>query len=186
MAKFDITKYTSLWKTKKAMEQVKAEEWEEILKYYWPKTWKKVWKINRRDLADRVFSEYCRLYYADSNWYVKCITSGVKMFWKDSQCWHFISRWVLKYRFDILNCYPQSYRDNVELSWNYKVYTLVMIDKLGREKVEEMINDKETVNYNQKRYEDHIQERYIFITQKKNMISRMSNESDTDYSKMEF
>ena len=61
-----------------------------------------------------------------------------------------------------------------------------MIDKLGREKVEEMINDKETVDYNQKRYEDHIQERYTFITQKKNMISRMSNESDTDYSKMEF
>ena len=186
MARFDITKYTSLWKTKKAMSEVKAEEWEEILKYYWPKTWKKVGKITRKALADRVFSEYCRLYYADSNWYVKCITSGVKMFWKDSQCWHFISRWVLKYRFDILNCYPQSYRDNVELSWNYKVYTLVMIDKLGREKVEEMINDKETVDYNQKRYEDHIQERYTFITQKKNMISRMSNEIDTDYSKMEF
>ena len=186
MARFDITKYTSLWKTKKAMSEVKAEEWERILKYYWPKTWKKVWKITWKALADRVFSEYCRLYYADSNWYVKCITSGVKMFWKDSQCWHFISRGVLKYRFDILNCYPQSYRDNVELSWNYKVYTLVMIDKLGREKVEEMINDKETVDYNQKWYEEHIKERYIFITQKKNMISRMSNESDTDYSKMEF
>ena len=57
---------------------------------------------------------------------------------------------------------------------------------LGKEKVEEMINDKETVDYNQKWYEEHIKERYIFITQKKNMISRMSNESDTDYSKMEF
>jgi hypothetical protein len=34
MARFDITKYTSLWKTKKAMEQVKTEEREEILKYY--------------------------------------------------------------------------------------------------------------------------------------------------------
>ena len=55
MAKFDITKYTSLWKTKKAMSEVKAEEWEEILKYYWPKTWKPIWKITRKALADRVF-----------------------------------------------------------------------------------------------------------------------------------
>ena len=62
MARFDITKYKSLWKTKKAMEQVDASEWEEILKYYWPKTWKKVWKITWKALADRVFSEYCRLY----------------------------------------------------------------------------------------------------------------------------
>jgi hypothetical protein len=34
MARFDITKYTSLWKTKKAMARVKSEEREEILKYY--------------------------------------------------------------------------------------------------------------------------------------------------------
>ena len=30
-----------------------------------------------KDIADRVFSEYCRLYYADDYGYVKCITSGV-------------------------------------------------------------------------------------------------------------
>ena len=186
MAKFDITKYKSLWKTKKAMEQVDASEWEEILKYYWPKTWKKNDKITWKALADRVFSEYCRLYYADSHWFVKCITSGVKMFWTKAQCWHFISRWVMKYRFDIKNCYPQSYAENVMLSWNYKVYTLKMIDMLWKEKVEEMVNDKSTVDYNQARYEEHIKEWHTFNTQKKNMISRMSNESDTDYSKMEF
>ena len=182
----DLSKYKSLWKTKKALEQAKPEKWQEILRYYWPKVWKPVAKITRKALADRVFSEYVRLYYADSNWYVKCITSGIKMFWKDSQCWHFISRWVLKYRFDILNCYPQSYRDNVELSWNYKVYTLKMIDMLGRKKVEYMINDKETVNLNQKRYEEHIQERYEFITEKKAMIERMSDNSLHKYEKMEF
>lgn len=186
MARFDITKYTSLWKTKKAMAQVISKDREEILKYYWPKTWKKVSKITRKALADRVFSEYCRLYYADDYGYVRCITSGVKMFWTKAQCWHFISRAVMRYRFDILNCYPQSYRDNVELSWNYKVYTLKMIDMLGREKVEYMLNDKETVDYNQKWYEDNIQEWYKFITEKKELISKMSNENDTDYEKMEF
>lgn len=176
MAKaIDLSKYKTLWKTKKALELVKSEDWQEILRYYWPKTWKPIWKITRKALADRVFSEYCRLYYADEYWYVKCITSGVKMYWTKAQCWHFISRGVMKYRYDILNCYPQSYRDNVELSWNYKVYTLKMIDMLGRKKVEHMLNDNETVNLNQKRYEDNIQERYRFIVEKKATIERMSD-----------
>ena len=186
MAKFDITKYKSLWKTKKAMSEAKAEEWEEILKYYWPKTWNPIWKITWKMLADRVFSEYCRLYYADSNWYVKCITSGVRMFWKESQCWHFISRWVLKYRYDILNCYPQSYAENVMLSWNYKVYTLRMIDMLGKEKVEEMVNDKELVIYRQGRYEEKIKERYKFIIEKKALIERMSDNSLHKLENIEF
>jgi len=182
----DLSKYKSLWKTKKALEQAKPEKWQEILRYYWPKVWKPVAKISWKLLADRVFSEYVRLYYADEYWYVKCITSGVKMFWKDSQCWHFVSRWVLKYRYDIDNCHPQSYRDNVELSWNYKVYTLKMIDMLGRKKVEYMLNDKSTVNYWQERYEKMIQKRYKFITEKKELISKMSNETDTDLASMEF
>ena len=186
MARFDITKYTSLWKTKKAMAQVKSEEREEILKYYWPKTWKKVSKITWKALADRVFSEYVRLYYADDYGYVRCITSGVKMFRTKAQCWHFISRAVMRYRYDILNCYPQSYRDNVELSWNYKVYTLKMIDMLWRNKVEYMLNDKQKVEHKMTRYQEEIKERYKFITEKKELISKMSKESDTDYENMEF
>ena len=186
MKQIDLSKYKSLWKTKKALGLVKPEQRQEILKYYWPKTWKPIAKITRKALADRVFSEYCRLYYADSNWYVKCITSGVKMFWTKAQCWHFISRWVNKYRYDIKNCYPQSYRDNVELSWNYKVYTLKMIDMLGRKKVEYMLNDKSTVDYWQERYEKMIQKRYKFITEKKEQISKMSKESDADLENMEF
>lgn len=173
----DLSKYKSLWKTKKALELVKPEDWQEILRYYWPKVRKPIGKITRKLLADRVFSEYCRLYYADSKGYVKCITSGVRMFWKDSQCWHFISRWVMKYRYDILNCYPQSYRENVELSWNYKVYTIKMIDLLGKERVEEMINDNEIVNLNQIRYENHIQEWYKFILEKKRIIEWIKKES---------
>lgn len=186
MAKFDIIKYTSLWKTKKAMSEVKSEKWEEILKYYWPKTWKKVSKITWKALADRVFSEYDRLYYADAYGYVKCITSGVKMYRTQAQCWHFVSRWVMKYRYDILNCYPQSYRENVELSWNYKVYTLVMIDMLGREQVEYMINDKDLWSYSQKEYEDMIQERYKFIVEKKRSIEKTSDKSLHKYENMEF
>ena len=187
MAKsIDLSKYKSLWKTKKALELVKAEDRTEILKYYWPKTWKPIGKITRKALADRVFSEYCRLYYADEYWYVKCITSWVKMFWTKAQCWHFISRWVMKYRFDIKNCYPQSYAENVMLSWNYKVYTLKMIDMLGKEKVEEMINDKEIVEYKQWWYEENIQEWYKYIVEKKALIEKMSDKNGQDIENMEF
>jgi hypothetical protein len=35
MAKtIDLSKYKSLWKTKKALELVDANEWQEILRYY--------------------------------------------------------------------------------------------------------------------------------------------------------
>ena len=190
MAKtIDLSKYKSLWKTKKALELVKSEAKEqrqEILRYYWPKTWKPIGKITRKALADRVFSEYCRLYYSDNEWYVKCITSGVRMFWTKAQCWHFISRWVMKYRYDILNCYPQSYAENVMLSWNYKVYTLRMIDMLWKEKVEEMINDKEIVEYKQWWYEENIQEWYKFIKEKKQAIEKMSDKKGQDIENMEF
>jgi len=187
MAKtIDLSKYKSLWKTKKALELAKPEERQEILRYYWPKTWKKNDKITRKALADRVFSEYCRLYYADEYWYVRCITSGVKMFWTKAQCWHFISRGVMKYRYDILNCYPQSYAENVMLSWNYKVYTLRMIDMLWKEKVEEMINDWDLWSYSQEEYENMIQERYKFITEKKALIEKKSDKVIHWIENMEF
>lgn len=187
MAKtIDLSKYKSLWKTKKALELVNPEDRQEILRYYWPKTWKKNDKITWKALADRVFSEYCRLYYADDYWYVRCITSWVMMFWTKAQCWHFISRGVMKYRYDILNCYPQSYAENVMLSWNYKVYTLRMIDMLWKEKVEEMINDEETYSYTQQWYEDNIQERYKFIVEKKALIEKKSDKVIHWIENMEF
>jgi hypothetical protein len=61
-----------------------------------------------------------------------------------------------------------------------------MIDMLGRKKVEYMLNDKSTVDYNQERYEKMIQKRYKFITEKKELISKMSKESDTELENMEF
>ena len=46
---------------------------------------------------------------------------------------------------------------------------------LGRKKVEYMLNDKSTVDYNQERYEKMIQKRYKFITEKKAMIEKKSD-----------
>lgn len=170
-----LNNFTKLWKTKKALEQVEDIQLRErILKYYRPKTHKPKKSVTWKDIADRVFSEYDRLYYADDKWYVTCITSGIKMKWNDPncQCWHFISRWVLKYRYDIINCHPQSYTENCILNWHYTVYTIQMIHIYWQEKVEAMINDKEIVNYSQWWYEEKILEWYDFIIKKKNEISK--------------
>jgi hypothetical protein len=106
--------------------------------------------------------------------------------WYKAQNWHFISRAVNKYRFDINNCYPQSYRDNCILGWNYKIYTIKMIELHWKEKVLAMLNDNEKKEYRQERYEKNILERYTFITDKKEQIWEMSKESDTDLESMEF
>jgi len=57
---------------------------------------------------------------------------------------------------------------------------------LWKEKVEEMINDKETVEYKQWWYEEKIKEWHTFNTEKKWMIERMSDNSLHQYENMEF
>lgn len=183
MAKnINLEKYWWLFKTKKAVVFF-TEEYKDIydtrikiFREYIPKaaayTWKKVWKINRRDLADRVFSEYVRLFYADEYGYVRCFTSWVRLFRTVAQCWHYRSRDCLKYRFDIRNCHPQSQLDNVTLKWNYRNYHKNMVAEYGEELEEKLRNDKELVDYNQARYEANILNRYKFIQQKKaNLIT---------------
>ena len=107
-------------------------------------------------------------------------SSKFKMLWKTKKAAENIkpilleSRGINKYRFDILNCYPQSYVENCTLWGNYKVYTIKMIKMLGQDKVEEMLNDKQSVSYNQIRYENHIQEWYKFIVEKKELIEKNS------------
>ena len=178
MAKnINLEKYGWLFKTKKAVDffnechQDTLDTWYKIFWEYIPKAAKylrkKVWKVNRKDLADRVFSDYVRLYYADDNGYVRCFTSWVRMLWYESENWHYRSRDYLKYRFDIRNCHPQCHRDNVILNWNYRNYHKNMISEYGEE-VEEMLrNDKELVDRNQERYESNIRNRYKFIQEKK-------------------
>ena len=196
MAKtIDLSKYKKLWTTKKKVEEIQnsenAETRAEILRYYWPKTWKPIWKIWWRLLAHRVFSEYDRLYYSDDHWYCNCITCNLRMFWQEPEWWcqagHFIKRSSSIYTFDLLNVYPQCKHCNLILEWNYIPYTLVMINKLWKEKVEEMENNKrQTVEYDQKRYEEHILEWYKYIKEKKELIWKMSNENGLDIEKMEF
>lgn len=91
---------------------------------------------------DSVFSLYIRLRDSDSHWIVTCPLCGKKIPVKFAQNMHFISRWVLKYRFDENNCFAGCMRCNVILNWNYIEYTFFMIKKFWKEKVEAMKNDK--------------------------------------------
>ena len=58
-----------------------------------------------------------------------------------------------------------------------------MIQMFGQEKVEEVINDKELVNLSQSWYEEHIVERYQFITKKKEMIEKTKKRLDINIKK---
>lgn len=101
------------------------------------------WKLIKD--CDLRFSRYIRQKYANKEWQSVCYTCGDKYHYKDLQCGHFITRANYKYRRDEHNCRPQCYRCNIIFSWNYKVYTIKMIEEYWKEKIEYMINDKELV-----------------------------------------
>lgn len=163
----NLWQFKKLWRTKKALlEEDNKEIFEEILTFYWKKTHKPKWSVTRKDLADRVFSEYDRLYYSDNNWICKCITCWQSYPWREIQAGHYRTRWCLKYRFDIRQVYPQCYTCNVLKNGNYRNYKIAM-DKIVWPKMEEVFwNDNELVEYKQWWYQEHIIERFNFIKNK--------------------
>ena len=144
-----------LFQTQKAKKFFEEERWwamgtrNEIWKTY--KDWND-WK----ELADRVFSEYVRLYYSDDKGVCECITCWRKFPWRTIQNWHFITRWNLRYRYDITNCHPQCLYCNVMLHWSYQRYTIRMIDLYWKEKVLSMMNDRRCFKITQEQYEKSI------------------------------
>jgi len=84
------------------------------------------------------FNKYIRLRYADENGMVTCVTCGVKIHYKDANAGHYMHS--LHFRED--NQHNQCRRCNLFLSGNLANYTLFMIDKYGREKVDELILEK--------------------------------------------
>ncbi len=57
--------------------------------------------------ADRLFSIYTRLLYADDSGYVACYTCGAVKHYKEMQCGHFVPRQHLILRYDTRNCRVQ-------------------------------------------------------------------------------
>lgn len=107
---------------------------------------------------DDIFSKYVRLFYTDKYWNVKCYTCGKVMQRKEAQNWHFKTRWWYKTRRDFENCKVQCVGCNVFKHWNYQIYTIKMINEHWKERVENLLNNKEISNFS---YKD-LEEKYTY------------------------
>lgn len=155
-----------LFKTEKAKSQFLID-WEAEMHF-----WHEIFTIynfsNRKDLADRVFSQYIRLKHSDNRGYCYCVTCWDRVFRKDAQNWHYRTRSCLKYRFDERNCHPQCYKCNVLLSGNYRNYHIYMVKTYWEKVEEELRNDKTTFKISQWAYENDILYWYKNIIKMKN------------------
>lgn len=96
---------------------------------------------------DSIFSQYIRL-KASKDGYVSCVTCGVTLPVKEIQNGHFYSRGRIPTRWDEDNCHPQCVRDNIFLKGDYINYTKYMIDRYGREFVDQLeVKSKQTGKY---------------------------------------
>lgn len=125
---------------------------------FMPKKAKKPKRQKTIKELDAIFSRFIRFRDCDKKGIVTCPLCGVKIPRKKAQNMHFVSRWVMKYRFDEDNCHAWCQRCNVTLNGNYIEYTLWMINQYGKEKVEHMKHDKELCKIETWRLEEMIEE----------------------------
>ena len=91
---------------------------------------------------DWVFSKFIRLRDSNDKWIVVCPLCWTRIPREKAQNMHFLSRWVMKHRFDEKNCHAGCMRCNVILSWNYIVYTRRMQKNYWISFVDRLIADK--------------------------------------------
>lgn len=104
-------------------------------------------RITRSQLVkrlDTVFSQFIRL--RDSiDGMATCVTCGDTRPWEYQQNGHFYTRGRYPTRWDEMNCNVQCVRCNVFLKGNYINYTMYMIDKYGREAVDNLETKSKSV-----------------------------------------
>ena len=66
----------------------------------------------KRTPADKWFSMFIRLRDADENGYIRCISCGRVVFWKDADCGHFVKRQHMALRFNELSANGQCKKCN--------------------------------------------------------------------------
>lgn len=93
-------------------------------------------KDTSKATLDRIFSEYIRRRDADSNGYVRCISCGKVIHWKDSDCGHYINRQHNSVRYDEMNCNAQCRKCNRFDEGNIQGYRKGLIKKYGEKAVE--------------------------------------------------
>lgn len=106
---------------------------------------KKTKKPTRQDYIkelDSVFSTFIRLRDSNDKWIVICPLCWTRLPRKQSQNMHFVSRGVMKHRYDEKNCHAWCMRCNVILNGNYIAYTRRMQKMYGISYVDRLIADK--------------------------------------------
>jgi len=123
------------------------------------------WQLVKK--LDAIFSRYIRLRDADDKGICTCITCGDKKHRKEMHNTHFRSRSCYKYRWSEENCWAGCYKCNVILNWNYIQYTLAMINKFWKNRVEGVMWDHELTKISTAEIKDKIEEYSVKV---KNII----------------
>lgn len=92
---------------------------------------------------DNIFSTFIRLRDCNAKWIVICPLCWAKIPRKKAQNMHFVSRGVMKYRYDEKNCHAGCMRCNVFLNGNYIIYTRWMQKTYWITYVDRIISDKQ-------------------------------------------
>jgi hypothetical protein len=103
--------------------------------------------ISRKGLiakVDKLFSLYIRMSHADEEGFVRCVTCGKKMPWRESQCGHWIKRGHHATRWHPMNAYPQCAGDNLYKNGLQDEMALHIQRVHGPETLEELIRLKHT------------------------------------------
>ncbi len=101
-------------------------------------------KNTSKGTLDRIFSEYIRRRDADDKGYVRCISCGKIIQWKDSDCGHYINRKHNSTRYDEFNCNAQCRACNRFDEGNIQGYRKGLIRKYG----ENVVNMLEIKKHN--------------------------------------
>ena len=89
--------------------------------------------------ADEIASQFVRQKYADEDGFVKCVSCGAALHWKDAHCAHFIDRAKKITRWLEENLHPACCSCNsFRKEFHMREYTLFMNDFYGRPFVDEL------------------------------------------------
>ena len=103
-------------------------------------------------------SEWVRRKNADEGGTTRCVTCRAPIFWKEAQAGHFVVGRTNAVLFHPDLVHVQCVSCNIFRGGNYAAYTLFMLDRYGREKVEEFLSLKhKTVKLTRSDLEDIIE-----------------------------
>ena len=92
---------------------------------------------------DKITSSIVRLSACNSKWEITCYTCDKKIPRKKAHCAHFVSRWIMEYRFDLHNLRACCAGCNTYNQQRHmQIYTTKLVNEYWLPKVEEMLASK--------------------------------------------